>query len=407
MSIFTPKTKIITDEATIDQVLSRGVENIYPTKEALKKVLMSGQRLRIYLGVDPNGAHLHLGHLIPIMKLSALRDLGHEVIFLFGSFTAMIGDPDKKETRRQLTYKQVMENVNSFKKQLGKFLQLGGSNRVKLKYNHTWLGRMGFKAVLELTSKMTVQQMLERDLFDRRIKEGNAVYIHEFLYPLMQGYDSVAMRVDMEIGGNDQTFNMLVGRHLSREYLNKEKFVLTTKLLVDPTGKKMGKSEGNMVTLSDSAQDIFGKVMSWNDGMIIDGFELCTKISNEEIGKHKNHLGSGANPRDAKLDLAYEVTKLIKGEKEAELARESFIGTFSKGDIPTDIPSFKFEKSKTVLEAVVEIAPELSKSDIRRLLDAGGVSILETGEKVKDPNSQIESGTYKIGKKKFVKVVAS
>ena len=261
--------KVITDEKLIEEILRRGVEHIYPEPGALKKILLSGKRIRIYCGFDPTGPDLHIGNGNQLRKMAQFQNLGHEVIFLIGDFTAMIGDPDKLAVRKQLTKKEVLANFKGWKKQAETILNFGGKNPVQIKYNSTWLSKLKFDDVINLASKMTVQRMLERDMFEKRIQEGKPIYIHEFMYPLMQGYDCVHMDVDMEIGGNDQTFNMLVGRDLMKAIKGKEKFVLTINLLTDPTGKKMGKTEGNMVMLTDSADNMFGKIMSVPDEMII------------------------------------------------------------------------------------------------------------------------------------------
>ena len=273
-----------------------------------------------------------------MMKLRVLQDLGHEIVMLIGDFTAMIGDPtDKSATRKQLTKGEVKANMKLYVKQASKVLSFSGRNAVKVKYNADWLGKMKFSDVLELASRMTVQQMIERDMFRRRMEEGKPIYIHEFMYPLMQGYDSVAMDVDGEIGGNDQTFNMLAGRTLLRELKSKEKIVIATKLLVDSTGKKMGKTEGNMLTLADTAQEMFGKVMSWTDGMIVPGYELCTRVSLSKIESISKELTSGKNPKDIKMALAFEITNMYHGEKEAQKAQEYFESTFGKKEIPDEM----------------------------------------------------------------------
>ena len=272
------------NEENIKQILSRGIENIFPNKEFLESKLLKGDKITIYLGIDPTGPTLHLGHIIPLRKLAEFQRMGHQIILLIGDFTGMIGDPtDKTATRKRLSREQIMDNCKRYKKQASKFISFSGDNKALLKFNSKWLAKMSFEEVLELTSLMTVEQMLKRDMFEKRMEESKPIYIHEFLYPIMQGYDSVAMDVDAEIGGNDQTFNMLVGRDLMKKLKDKEKFVITTKLIVDSEGKKMGKTEGNMVSMDQSPDDIFGKVMSWNDNLILSGFELCTDIDIEKI----------------------------------------------------------------------------------------------------------------------------
>ncbi|MBY0376550.1 tyrosine--tRNA ligase, partial [Patescibacteria group bacterium] len=317
--------KVITDEAKIDELLSRGIENIFPNREFLKSKLLKGERMTFYLGIDPTGPTLHMGHVIPIRTLAKFQKLGHQIILLMGDFTAMIGDPtDKTATRKKLTHKEVMKNLKEYKKQASKFISFSGSNKALFKFNSKWLAKMKFAEVLDLASEMTVDQMLKRDMFARRTEEGKPIYIHEFLYPLMQGYDSVAMNVDGEIGGNDQTFNMLTGRDLLKSLKNKEKFVVATKLLVDSSGVKMGKTENNMISLNQTANEMFGKVMSWTDSLIVPGFEIITDISISEVEKMKTELASGINPRDLKMKLANEIVKMYHGEKLAKLAEENF-----------------------------------------------------------------------------------
>lgn len=388
----------------INELLSRGVESVYPSKEKAGDMLLSGKKLRFYLGIDPTGPTLHLGHMIPMMKLRALQELGHEIVMLIGDFTAMIGDPtDKTATRKQLTKKEVKDNMKLYIKQASKILSFSGRNSVKVKYNADWLGKMKFADVLELASRMTVQQMIERDMFRRRMEEGKPIYIHEFMYPLMQGYDSVAMDVDGEIGGNDQTFNMLAGRTLLKELKGKEKIVIATKLLVDSSGKKMGKTEGNMLTLADNAQEMFGKVMSWTDGMIIPGYELCTHVSTSEIETISKELSGGKNPKEIKMALAFEITQMYHGEKEAQKAQEYFESTFGKKEIPDEIEVYVLKQEGDLIELLVSVGFASSKSDARRSLDEGAVKI--DGEKVTTPIlPEKDSFVLQKGKRYFVRV---
>ena len=301
---FKKKVEVVVDEKQIDSFLNRGVEAIFPNKDFLKSKLVKGERLSFYLGVDPTGKTLHLGHAIPLKKLGELQKLGHQIIFLIGDFTAMIGDPtDKSAARKKLTREQVLDNCKEYQKQASKFISFTGPNKAQMKFNSQWLNAMNFGDVLELASQMTVDQMLKRDMFQKRMAEDKPIFIHEFMYPLMQGYDSVAMDVDGEIGGNDQTFNMLTGRDLMKSIKNKEKFVLATRLLTDSSGKKMGKTEGNMVSLDQTAEDIFGKVMSWADNLIIPGFEIITDVPLEEVAEIKGKIESGSNPKEFKMKL--------------------------------------------------------------------------------------------------------
>ncbi len=390
----------------IEEFLTRGVENIYPNRDFVESKLKKGEKLTMYLGIDPTGPTLHLGSAVALKKLKEFQDLGHQVILLIGDFTAMIGDPtDKTATRKQLTRKEVLKNAKLYKGQVGNFLSFSGRNKAVIKYNSKWFAKMGFEEVLELASKMTVEQMLKRDMFDKRIKEGKPVYIHEFLYPLMQGYDSVVMDVDGEIGGNDQTFNMLTGRTLMKQIKNKEKFVITAKLLEDKDGKKMGKTEGNMASLSDTPQEMFGKIMSWSDGMISSGFELCTFVSMEEIKKIEENIKKElVNPRDIKMKLAVEIIKIYHGEEGAEKAKQNFIETFQKKGTPDDIKEVTVEVGAILMDVVVEERLVSSKTDFRRLVKNGAIK-LESGERINDDDYKIEnSAVFKIGKRRFVKI---
>lgn len=395
----------------IKELLERGVENIYPNREFLEKLLKSNKKLKLYLGIDPTGPALHLGHAIVLNKLKQFQDLGHEVILLIGSFTAMIGDPtDKKAVRKQMTREEVLKNCKNYKEQASKVLDFNGQNPVIIKYNHEWLDKLTFKDVIDLVSHFTVQRMLERDMFEKRMKAGKPIYIHEFLYPLMQGYDSIVMDVDGEVGGNDQTFNMLAGRDLMKALKNKEKFVLTTKLLTDNTGVKMGKSEGNMLTLEDKPQDMYGKVMSWTDNIIGNGFELCTTLPISEVEKIKKELSGKdpkANPKNYKMKLALEIVKLYYGGKKAEKAQKEFINVFQKKENPEDMKEFKVkENKKKLIDILSESGLLSSKSEARRLIEQGAVKINGKIEKEWNKEINIQNETViQAGKRKFLKII--
>ena len=398
-------SKIITDNQKIQDLLARGVENIYPKKEFLEARLKEGRQLTLYTGYDPTGSTLHIGHAITMMKLRQFQDLGHKVIMLIGDYTGMIGDPtDKSSARIQLTHEQVLENSKNYQKQASTILNFEGENAVEVKYNGEWLGKMNFADVLNLTSHFTVDRLMERDMFAKRKMENKPIFLHEFMYPVMQAYDSVAMDVDGEVGGNDQTYNMLAGRDLMKDLKNKEKFVLTAKLLVDSSGKKMGKSEGNMIALTDTPEDMFGKVMSWTDDMILKGFELCTTLPMSEVGKVEKEMKTGVNPRDIKLRLAGEVVKTFLNEKDAKKAQEYFISTFSKKEQPDEIP----EIVPSVYElAVVLVEAKIckSKSEARQVIDQGGVKINEVKVEVKDYSHIVKpKDVVQKGSRWFVKV---
>jgi tyrosyl-tRNA synthetase len=389
--------KIITDAKKIEELLTRGVEDIYPTREFLEKRLKSGEQLTLYTGYDPTAPTLHIGHGITMMKLREFQDLGHRVIMLIGDFTGTIGDPtDKTSARQQLTRKQVLQNCKEYKKQASAILNFGGKNPVQLKYNSKWLAKLKFADILELSSHVTVQRMIERDMFQGRMKSEKPIYLHEFMYPLMQGFDSIAMDVDGEVGGNDQTFNMLMGRDLMKELKHKEKFVLTMKLLADNTGKKMGKSEGNMVALSDAPDDMFGKVMSWSDDMISRGFELCTRAdvpSAETISQE---------PMKYKKSLAFEITKNFLGEKAAEAGRANFEKVHQSKETPTDIQEIK-PSAYDVVTVLVESKICASRGDARRQIEQGGVKVNDA--RVDSAALAIKSGdVVQKGSRFFVRV---
>lgn len=404
---------VITDEKNINNFLERGVSAIYPSKEFLREKMLEGKRLSIYMGIDPTGPNLHIGHMICLKKLSEFQKLGHKIIFLIGSFTAMIGDPTGKVSiRKQLTREDVLENCKKYKEQASVYLDFNGENAVEIKYNSDWHDKLSFKDVVELSSNFTVSQMLERDMFQERIKKDQPIGLHEFLYPLMQGYDSVAMDVDGEIGGNDQIFNMLAGRDLMKSLKNKEKFVIAMKLLTDVTGKKMGKSEGNMISLNDTSKDMFGKIMSWTDGMILSGFDLCTNITTEQIEKYKQDLDNGANPRDLKIILAEEVLKIYFGDEVAKQEVNNFISQFSEKKLPTDINEFKIiENNLKIIDLIFVTKLVESKTQARLMIEQGAVKVYDKDEKMRkitDINEIIDidnENIIQVGKLKYIKLI--
>ncbi len=390
----------------IDELLSRGISNIYPSKEFVQAQIVKGKKLTIYLGIDPTGPTLHLGHAIPIKKLSEFQKAGHKVILLMGDFTAMIGDPtDKGTARKQLTHTEVMANLKNYKKQASALLNFKGKNKAEIKFNSKWLGKMNFEDVIDLASKMTVQQMLERDMFKKRTEENKPIFIHEFLYPLMQAYDSVAMNVDGELGGNDQIFNMLCGRDLMKTLKNKEKFVISVKLLEDNNGKKMGKSDGNMAKLSDNADLMYSSIMSWNDGLLVSSFELCTNIPMFEIEIiRKNIETTSANPRDIKMRLARSIVTIYHGEKNAEEAEKNWENTFSKKEIPDNIGSINAKVEDLLIDLFLSNKIVASKMEFRRLVESGAITNLTNDEKILSANDVAKNGVYRIGKKRFCKI---
>lgn len=399
--------KLETDSQKIEEVLRRGVEQILPSKEGLKK-LMKKRRIKLYCGYDPSASSLHLGHLITLRKLAQFQALGHEVIMLIGDFTGMIGDPTGKTiTRRKMSREEVLKNSQNYKKQASKFLKFSGSNPAKILYNSQWLDKLNFNDLIEISSNFTVQQMIVRDMFQERIKKKGPIFLHEFLYPLAQGYDSVALDVDLEVGGKDQLFNMLCGRKLMKAIKNKEKFVLATKLLTDPSGKKMGKSEGNVINLNFKPDQIYGSIMAWPDEMISLGFELCTDLKTEEIEEiSKGIKEKKINPREVKSKLAKEIVTLCYSRKEAEEAAREFDRVFRKKELPSEIPTVRVEeKTLDILDLLVKTKLTSSKSEAKRLIFQKGVKIDGFLEKDWRKRVQIKKGMIiQVGKRRFIKL---
>lgn len=385
----------------IDEVLSRGVEKVLPSKQALERILRSGKKIKIYQGFDPTMPNLHLGNLVGIFKLKQFQDLGHEIIFLIGDFTGMVGDPSgRPETRKPLTREQVLLNSKNYKKQAGRVLDFEGKNPAKILYNSQWLAKLSFAEVLKLSSYLTYQQIKERDMFQKREKEGKDTYLNEFLYPLMQGYDSVFMDVDLEIGGSDQLFNMMTGRDLMRKLKAKEKFVMTTKLLVDKEGNKVGKTTGTALFLDASANDFYGGIMSFPDEVISLAFELLTTVSLSDIRKF-------ANPMDLKKKLAFEVVKGYFSGPSAKNAQKNFEEVFQKRNIPHNVPTFvTAQQTYNIIDLLIDCHLCVSKSEAKRLIKQKSVDL--EGRTIKDLQKKIlikNGAIIRAGKKRFVKIV--
>jgi tyrosyl-tRNA synthetase len=377
----------------MSELLTKSVTNVTP-KDLAEKKLKAGKPLRVYLGIDPTGSRLHVGHAVPLRKLKAFADEGHEVIFLIGSFTAMIGDPTDRDSMREvLTKEKIEENFKTYKEQASKILDF---SKIEIRYNHEWLEKLSFEEILNISSNFTVQQMMERDMFEKREKEGKPISMVEFFYPLMQGYDSVEMDVDCEIGGNDQYFNMLAGRTLQKAFGKKEKFVLTTKLIEGTDGRKMSKTYDNCIYLDDQPNDMFGKVMRINDDLMETYFECCTDVSESESKK----ITSG-DAREAKIRLAREIVTLYHSADAADAA-EKYYNEAAAGDVPSDAPEVKAKKGTLLIDFLVEQKLVASKSEARRLIEQGGIKM---GDTVIDSlEAEVAESEYKIGKRKFIKI---
>ncbi len=376
--------KISTDEAKIAEILTRSIDSIYPTRQAFESALKSGERLSFYVGIDPTADYVHLGHSTNYLLLKRLHNLGHKITVLVGDFTAMIGDPsDKTSARVQLTRQQVQENLKTFKEQIGKILPFDdATNPIEFKFNSDWLAPLTFRDAVELASHFTVQQMIERDAFQKRLQKNKPLYVHEFFYPLMQGYDSVAMNIDGEIGGTDQTFNMLAGRALVRKYNGREKFVITTTLLTNPeTGEKlMSKSLGTGIALNLPANIMFRKIMQLPDCSIEQVMTDCTEISLDEIQQDLQKIQSGENPKNIKLKMAYVITKMYHGKSSAQKAKEEWIRLISEKDISSnDYEEITLSGQDDIIGLFAD-EMHISKNSLRRLFVQSAVQL--NGKKI-------------------------
>jgi tyrosyl-tRNA synthetase len=392
----------------LTELLERTAEKLIPQKLADTQ-LQSGKKLRIYWGIDPTGK-IHLGHAVSLRILQAFVDEGHHVILVIGSFTAMIGDPTGKDaTRTPLTRAQVEDNFLTYKEQASKVLDI---SKVEVRYNHEWLEKLRFEDIIGLASHFTVQQMMERDMFEKRWNDENPISVHEFLYPLMVGYDSVTLDVDCEMGGTDQEFNMLAGRHLQQAMGKREKFVLTTRLLEGTDGRKMSKSYNNCIFLTDEPVDMYGKVMSLKDDLITTLFQYCTDVPMEEIKEIEKAMngstalttGKGTNPKEFKMRLAREIVTLYHGEEAAKHAEGQFTAVFTDGGAPEDMPEVKVKKGALLLDVLAEHTLIASKSEGRRLIEQGGIKVNDAV--VTSVDAPAEKGIVKVGKRKFVRIVS-
>lgn len=387
--------------STIDELLTRRVEKILPSREGLA-TLLKQRKIRLYLGIDPTGFRLHIGHGIVLRKLQEFIDAGHDVMFLAGSFTGKIGDPsDRDAERTPLSDEQIEENMKDYRTQAGKLVDFA---RTRFVYNGEWLGKLTFEDVVKLASHFTVQQMIEREMFQQRLRKNKPIHLHEFMYPLMQGYDSVHLDVDLELGGSDQLFNMMAGRTLLKTYKNKEKFVMTMPLLVGTNGQKMSKSVGNCVWLDDSPDDMFGKLMRVPDDQIVPYMEFATNTAMERVNEIKKKLEIGMNPMDAKKELATTVVTELHSASAAREARKRFEQTFQQGQTPSDIPSFDVSSlppDATIIDLLVASKLIGSRGEGKRLIDQGGIELNE--KRIQNSAFRIQNarGVIRVGKRNW------
>jgi len=390
-------------------IIRRGCDEILLESELVEK-LKKGRPLRIKAGFDPTAPDLHLGHTVLINKLRQFQDLGHEVMFLIGDFTGMIGDPTGKSTTRPpLTRDEVIENARTYEQQIFKILD---PEKTLVMFNSSWMGEMNAADLVQLAARHTVARMLERDDFHKRYQGGQPIAIHEFLYPLIQGYDSVAMKADVELGGTDQKFNLLVGRELQKQYGQEQQVVLTMPILEGLDGvQKMSKSLNNYIGIHEAADEMFGKIMSVSDDLMWRYFDLLSFRPIHEIEQYKTAIADGKNPRDVKFDLAEEIVARFHDQVAAARAKQSFIDRFQKGDMPDEMP----EVTVTAGAAQILIANLLkeaqlvgSTSDAMRMIKQGAVKI--NGEKISDPKLPVSAGTnhvYQVGKRRFARVTVN
>jgi tyrosyl-tRNA synthetase len=387
-------------EEVLSEILTRGVEEIIDHKN-LEERLKSGKKLRVKLGIDPTSQNIHIGRAVALWKLRALQDLGHKIVFIVGDFTGLIGDTSDKESERpMLSTAEVKANMKGYIKQVAKILDL---KKTEVHYNSTWLKKLGYLEIAEQANQFSLHEFEARENIARRMKEQKRISLREVLYPLMQGYDSVAVKADIEVGGTDQKFNLLAGRVLQRMYNQKPQDIMTFTLLEGTDGRKMSSSWGNVISITDSPNEIFGKTMSILDDLIVKYYKLCTRVPMFEVQSVEKGLKDGSiHPRDAKARLAYELVSLYHGEKEAKLASEEFDRVHRNKENPEEIQEFGLA-GKNLIQGLVESGSANSNSEAKRLVQQGGVRV--NGEVIKNSDVSLVSGSVvQVGKRKFFRV---
>lgn len=404
--------EVNTDPEAVAKFFDRKLDLIYPSKEALEQALLSGKRLKFYIGADATGPKLHLGHAIPVQKMAYLQKLGHQIIFLVGDFTARLGDPtDKSIVRKMLSDEDVDTNAAKFKSQIANYIDFDSDiNPAQITFNSHWNSSMNFGDVIKLASNFTVQQMLERDMFQKRIEEQKPIYLHEFIYPLIQGYDTVAMEVNGEFGGRDQTFNMLTGRTLAKNYKEMDKFVITTHFLLSSDGEsKMSKSIGNCIFIDDSPQSKFAKVMAIPDSLIPHFYEMATDVDDSFVERIKEEVEKTKDPLSLKKQLAHKVVELNHNKQEADEALEYFERTIQNNEVPHDavqINRSELGESIALKDLLQACKTTLSNSELKRLVKSNSIEI--NGEVHSDLMQELETSDIeylKIGKKIWIKLI--
>ena len=391
---------INTEQNKIDELLSRGVDEVID-KDHLEKQLKSGKQLRIKLGIDPTSPNVHIGRAVPLFKLKDFQELGHKIVLIIGDFTGVIGDTSDKDSERpMLSENTVKENLKSYIEQVKKIIDI---EKCEVHYNSEWLAKLDYHEIGRQADAFSLNEFISRENIKKRLDTGKRISLRELLYPLMQGYDSVAIKADVEIGGTDQRFNLLAGRELQRQYDQEPQDIITNPLIEGLDGRKMSSSWGNSINLFDSANDMFGKVMSLKDEFIIKYFTLTTRVSMSDIEKYQKELAAGNNPKDYKMKLAFEIVRFYHSLDDAEKANEYFINTFSKKETPDVMPEIK-PSSYDVITVMVESGLSPSKSEARRLIEHKGVKV---NEAVMDDLKKVlkKDDIIQKGKRFFVKVI--
>ena len=388
MGLFSRAPKINTDEAAVAAALTRGVSEVI-VKDDLRKKLLSGRRLRIKLGIDPTSPNLHIGRAVALWKLRAFQDLGHTAVFIVGDATGVVGDTSDKDSERpMLSTEKIKENMKTYFDQAFKILD---PQKTETHYNSEWLDKLGFLELTRMASLFGLNEFASRELIAKRLDSGQRVSFHELLYPLMQGYDSVAVKANIELGGTDQRFNLLAGRDIQKLYKQEPQDILMMDILEGTDGRKMSSSWGNVVNILDESNDMYGKIMSIKDELMGKYFELCTRVSLQEISTILH-----GHPKESKMRLAREIVALYHGKEEAAKAESDWHNTFSGGGVPADIPTVNGGKLR-------DIVKDISTSELRRLVEQGAVSSVLSGKKVESIDAEVADDVIRIGKHRFIK----
>ncbi len=400
---------VITDENKIKELLTRGVDEVID-KDDLEKRLKSGKQLRIKLGIDPTSPNIHLGRSIPILKLRDFQELGHKIVFIIGDFTGVIGDTSDKDSERpMLEEEKIKENMKNYIDQAGKIIDI---DKCEIHHNGDWLSKLTYLEISKQTNIFSVNEFISRENIQKRLNEGKRVSLREVLYPIMQGYDSIAIKADVELGGTDQRFNLLAGREMQRYYKQEPQNIVTNPLIEGLDGRKMSSSWGNTINLFENSKDMFGKIMSLKDEFIIKYFIFVTRVDLNIIKEYEKDLKNSVNPRDIKLKLAHEIVRMYHGEEVAKKEVENFISQFSEKKLPEDMKEFKIKNQKSkIIDLLIETELCFSKTEVRKMIEQGAVKAYDKNEnvrKISDVNEVVDidkENIIQVGKLKYIKIV--